>query len=286
FEIVENEGTGLVSNQKKFLATTDTETGIASCPWEVDSFTPVQRVEARLLDVEGKAVHLPIRFTARLSTASAVAYDPSDCTDLKNAGVANVQQAIDALCAREGPAETPGIVIVDLRLLGDERPLANNEEYVWQIFLQGFRVTVDQRLDPATISRPTCYLTIDIPYPLGGYEQENWGNPFVGYRSLTLDATLETVENQITWVPAQDNITREFIGQLFNMMSEYGLEQRILARFTLKGNFIHDEGPRLYLDGEAFGLPPGRSEHNLTLPSGDGRRGGDFEMWFWLNNLG
>ena len=42
--------------------------------------------------------------------------------------------------------------------------------------------------------------------------------------------------------------------------------------------------PRLYLDGEAFGI---RDENGLTAldlreGSGDGRKGGDFEMWFWL----
>ena len=40
----------------------------------------------------------------------------------------------------------------------------------------------------------------------------------------------------------------------------------------------------MYLDGEAFGAPEGTTEHHLLLPSGDRRRGGNFEMWLWLNN--
>src|SRR5205823_4462861 len=55
----------------------------------------------------------------------------------------------------------------------------------------------------------------------------------------------------------------------------------IIAHFTLKGNFIASQStPPLYLDGDDFaqrGAP-----RNLRDPIGDGRPGGDFEMWFRL----
>ncbi len=52
---------------------------------------------------------------------------------------------------------------------------------------------------------------------------------------------------------------------------------------TLKGNVIWSaEDPSLYLDGETLGTQRGETENNLRFPSGDGKRGGDFEMWFWL----
>ena len=43
----------------------------------------------------------------------------------------------------------------------------------------------------------------------------------------------------------------------------------------------------MFVDGDAFGTPSpdGRTEilrDAAGLMSGDGRRGGDFEMWFWL----
>jgi len=57
---------------------------------------------------------------------------------------------------------------------------------------------------------------------------------------------------------------------------------RLLVEVVLKGRFIWSaEDPGLFLDGEAFGRPR-RTEVALSLPSGDGRRGGDFETWFWL----
>jgi hypothetical protein len=57
----------------------------------------------------------------------------------------------------------------------------------------------------------------------------------------------------------------------------------VLARFTLKGNFIrHLDIPDVYLDGESFGVKDGETPSNLRLPGGDTRPGGDFEAWFWL----
>jgi hypothetical protein len=55
-------------------------------------------------------------------------------------------------------------------------------------------------------------------------------------------------------------------------------------RLTLKGNFIWANGnPNLFLDGDDFGsVQAGATNMFLRFPSGDKRRGGDFEMWFWL----
>ena len=64
-------------------------------------------------------------------------------------------------------------------------------------------------------------------------------------------------------------------------------DKGILARLTLKGNFIWSQSdPQLYLDGDSFGVAQtdasGRQDLGISLPSGDGRQGGDFQMWFWL----
>lgn len=66
--------------------------GIASCTWEVDPVTPQQTVVATLVDDQGTAIHLPIRFGANLSVAGRVAYTPA-CEVL--AGAFTVQAAID-----------------------------------------------------------------------------------------------------------------------------------------------------------------------------------------------
>jgi hypothetical protein len=61
----------------------------------------------------------------------------------------------------------------------------------------------------------------------------------------------------------------------------------VLVRLKLRGNFIWgpEFRPKLYLDGETFGMPAdGRVDAHL--PSGNGRTGGDFDMWFWLLRQG
>jgi hypothetical protein len=60
------------------------------------------------------------------------------------------------------------------------------------------------------------------------------------------------------------------------------MPERVLARLTLKGNFVWDrENPEMYLDGDSYGAPDQRRT-DLVLPTGNGLRGGNLEMWFWL----
>jgi hypothetical protein len=57
----------------------------------------------------------------------------------------------------------------------------------------------------------------------------------------------------------------------------------MLAHLTVKGNFIFaPEDPSINLDGEVFGRPRDTDRIDVRFPSGDDRRGGDLEMWFWL----
>ena len=56
---------------------------------------------------------------------------------------------------------------------------------------------------------------------------------------------------------------------------------QIMARLTLKGNLVRAAGrPDVYLDGDTFADP--NDEMGIRRPTGDGRRGGDFEMYAWL----
>ncbi|MBI4276921.1 MAG: hypothetical protein HY660_00570 [Armatimonadetes bacterium] len=69
--------------------------GLAACDWEMEPTTRKQMVEAVLQDPAGITFHLPIRFTANLSVADQVAYDPKTCTSL--GGATTVQTAIERL---------------------------------------------------------------------------------------------------------------------------------------------------------------------------------------------
>lgn len=93
-------GTGTIGGGAGPLDVLTDAAGLASVSWALDPTTPLQRLEARLLDTAGVPTSLPVRYSARLRTAETVAYDPgkTDCPDL--VGVGNVQDAIDRLCAR------------------------------------------------------------------------------------------------------------------------------------------------------------------------------------------
>ena len=56
-----------------------------------------------------------------------------------------------------------------------------------------------------------------------------------------------------------------------------------MARLTLKGNFVWlGDEPQTYIDGDSFGAVNDTKPTEVILPSGNGRPGGDFEMWFRL----
>jgi hypothetical protein len=71
--------------------------GLAACTWLLDPdwSKPSQRTSATLLDDHGAPVGLPIDFSANLSIASQVAYDPEGCAAL--AGKVTVQRAVGHL---------------------------------------------------------------------------------------------------------------------------------------------------------------------------------------------
>ena len=105
----------------------------------------------------------------------------------------------------------------------------------------------------------------------------------IGFQPLILAARVTAVGNTIVWQPATD--TAAWLAKVFTTLAEQKIADRLLVHFSLKGNFIWArKDPKLHLDGNVFGQPsqPDVTRVGLQLPSGDGRRGGDFEMWFWL----
>lgn len=145
----------------------------------------------------------------------------------------------------------------------------------------GINVQCDALVSPSSVSPPTCFVTADVPFGPGSL-------------TVTLAGTvgLDNTGAVITWRPASPAALQTFLSGVF---AQIAANAGILTRFVLKGNFIWSQNdPNLFLDGEAFGAPfPSVSalvkktsaltnNNAITLPSGDKRRGGDFEMWFWL----
>jgi hypothetical protein len=216
--------------------------------------------------------------------ASKVGYTPgAECRGLEE--VTTVQEAIDELC-KTGPG-AQGIRILDVRTVAPDATLANDASVPVSALAEGLRVECDAPVDPEALTdKPTCLVTLDMPYPFSEEERKFWETEeIVGYRPLVLRGEVSAVDRSIRWVPApeMEGWLRE---TLFEKMAAHERGDTIVAHLTLKGNFIWAEDNRLlFLDGEAVSVPETREEPTgLDLPSGDDRRGGDFEMWFRIKS--
>lgn len=216
--------------------------------------------------------------------ASKVEYAPADqCKSL--AEVKTVQEAIDKLCETGSGAR--GISIVDVRTVDPGQSLFNDASVPVSALAGGLLVECDTPVDPnAVVGKPTCFVTLEMPYPLSDDEKKFWEiAEVVGYRPLILRGNVSAQERSIRWAPAQD--MEEWLRvTLFEKMARQERNDPILVHLTLRGNFIWARDNRaLFLDGEAVSVP--RTEDKpvgLDLPSGDDRRGGDFGMWFWIKS--
>lgn len=217
--------------------------GVASCTWTLDGANQSQQVEAQLLD----GSHLPVRFNATLSQPGGI---------------------------------EPGVHVE--RVLVGNASLRNDTDVTVSQLAAGIQVDCDRTLFQDSIrGKPTCLVTLDLPFPFNSADMQLWGSGLIGVQPLVLDAEVNSDNQSIFWRLGRD--TAAWLqGRLFPMMTEMKRGNRVLVHLTLKGNFIWDQ-KELLLDGDAFG---GRSDNSqntdIRLPSGDGRRGGDFEMWFWL----
>ncbi|WP_457651805.1 DUF6519 domain-containing protein [Rhodocaloribacter sp.] len=259
--------------------------GLAACRWRLAESPPYQEVKV-VLESDGHTA--TILFHANLSVAAQVAYTPDpQCSLLK--GTETVKEALDLLCFNSGGggAPEPGVTIDRLTLLQDGRILAVDADVFFGDFMAGFQVTCSEDLDPETVrfdpndpdarrGRATCFVTLEMPFLPPGVTGETI---LGGFNLMRLPVESASVDgNAIFWKPSGSAMT--WLGEEISRLSEIlGANVQILARLTLKGNFIWNAKGDLYLDGETLG---DQSDTGLVLPSGDGLRGGDFETWFWL----
>ncbi len=315
-------GSGPVALQTGPIEVVTGANGVASCSWSVTTtgagVPTTQQVQATLLDGPGGSpVHLPVTFSAELNLSEDVAYDPT-CTDLQALEVTTVKGALDGLCSllhppailvnavyRGNPAQKivlyndDDVAVRDLFAPVSATNLATvvtpaNGAAAPSVF-PGISVLLDRPIDltcvqgksttdlgnKTTNSHPTCYVTIFLPWSPAGVDQAARGgqNP-IGYQAVVLADDVHVVDGKlVVWSPLPE--ARAFLLTYLAELSKLGT-QRFLARFTLKGSFIHTprgSNPLLFLDGEPLGPAP---FVGLQKPSGDGRPGGDFELWFWL----
>jgi hypothetical protein len=171
----------------------------------------------------------------------------------------------------------------------NKQTLHNDSDVFVTEFARGIKIECDAEVFRGSLEtsgrsgldNPVCIVTLDLPYPFNSADQQLWGSDVVGFQPLVLASEVKVEENNITWLPAEK--TQAWLSRkLFSKMAEFKRGDRVLAHLTLKGNFVWAlKDPKLYLDGEVFGFQEGNTTE-VRFPSGDGVRGGDLEMWFWL----
>jgi hypothetical protein len=240
--------------------------GVAAVQWQLGQAAAARRclrVEATLIDQDGTEFAPALHFNANISSGAA------------EAGI-NVRQ----IATTTDNAALRNDTLVPVTRLG-----------------RGITITCDQPLAPnaaggspdppsfreaAVAGKPTCFVTLDLPYPIGP-DATLWDfNQIVGFQPVILAARVLVNEQRLLWAPTRES--QDWLQRiLFTVLRRGQIADRVLAHLTIKGNFIFSpDNPELNLDGEAFGRPRGDDRIDLRLPSGDNRRGGDLEMWFWL----
>jgi hypothetical protein len=168
---------------------------------------------------------------------------------------------------------------------------ANEDTVVLYTLTDGIDVTFDRPVAGVSVLT-SCALTVDVPFPLTSADLEDWGNSHIGYRPVVLgmDVIGQGEDGPVTtltlhpWQASFDFLTR-VLSRLTRMP---GYPDKVLIRLLLRGNFIWSAtDPTVWLDGETFGAPVFESEQVALRKtdgglSGDGRRGGDFKMSFYV----
>jgi hypothetical protein len=251
------------------------EHGLASCCWRLDTKTISQRVTASLGRIKGQ----PVVFNANLSRADLVAYSAEKCDHLKD--TLTVHEALEKLCELIKATE-PGIKVDKVLLLdekGDHFPLRNDTDVQLETLSRGIWIKCEKEIAPASVlDKPVCSVTLELPYPPGASAPSAASN-IVGFYLLKLAAHIRVYKEDhhfIVWLPTGQ--ATEWSQEVLKQMST----PRLAAHLTLRGNYIWAQAnATLLVDGDTFGEPDG-NRTAVRLPGGDGLRGGDFEMWFWL----
>ena len=224
--------------------------GVASCSWKLGP-TGGQQVVAQLLDAAGTPMHVPIRFNATI-------------------GVGAVEAGV----------HVRGVTLVSGAALDNDHSVPVNR------FADGLVIACDAPIERDTVrNRPTCVVALELPYPLTDSDPKLPAPPIVGYQQIRLAADTDTNGAVITWSPTKE-AQAWLADSLFALLGKQAAGDKVLAHLVLLGNFIWATGkPEVWLDGDFFGVREKAGETIPTSgrwPTGDGRRGGNLHMWFWL----
>ena len=175
-----------------------------------------------------------------------------------------VQEVLEEIYERLPPIETWPTVAADGISWENDRELALPS------FQGGLSVTFSEEMHPAGASPDTFVVSLEVPADEDGATGLR--------RPLIVNGVVQVAGPTWTFVPS--NVDAADIGRWVR-----DLGGPVRCRVRLASAVILDRAGERPLDGDAFGMVT-QSGYDafveLRLPSGDGRRGGDFESWFYL----
>ncbi len=173
--------------------------------------------------------------------------------------------------------EVGGTVAVDAFHVTNTNWLNDDVFDIGTFLQQGLVIQTNAPPDPRSVDEANVIVTLEATSLA-----ENASSTFFSLQ-VVLDGEIVRSfgdPNVIVWQPSAN--ARERLATLT-------ARALVRVRVKLMGRTIWSEqsGKRLYLDGQAFGIPASGSELKKTriglqFPSGDGARGSDFESWFYL----
>jgi hypothetical protein len=160
-------------------------------------------------------------------------------------------------------------------------PLLNDSLVSVSTLLNGIKITCDQGIDPATIKLATLTVLLDTPVYSSDSASTGQYPAATPLRLLANYATGDSGNVSAFWIPTPE--TRAYVLEQMAIFAAQTMNNgRALVNVTLKGNFISAQASSsTLLNGPAYGTDD-NGEIILDYPSGDGERGGDFNMFFWV----
>jgi hypothetical protein len=308
FQVEQGDGKVFIEDSElldKIVVYTNGE-GFAACQWQIGSKQTYHQHVIALIDVPDDARHhQQVNFYANLSIAEKVSYIPQDgCVNI-GANVKTVAEALDALCSIDAsqvtytppedcvnlegtstvgealdalcnitaiPEDDPAFHVVGIFWQPEDTPAIHDQKIPVSQFINGLRIECDGEPDPETIKQASVFMTLELPStPMGSLTGVQM--------SYILEGRVAAQEKNIFWWPSEESQT--FLKRIGEVLFEG--HKVFLARLFLKGSKIWLlKKPDIHLDGDVVSTPNGLTKHNLILPSGDGKQGGTFEMWFNL----
>lgn len=190
------------------------------------------------------------------------------------------------LSVTRAPEPAVHVMSVSVRSKLEDTVIRNGGTVVVGDIRHGIDIAFDRRVEPLSLSA-ACRVTIDLPFPMSQGDRSYWEeDAVVGYQPLVLDSmvTADDESNSITWRASSQ---ADFLEKVLDRLVRSSQPARVRAHLRLQGNFIWAaDDPTAWLDGDTFGTRRDRYLEDVDLVEaggrigGDGRRGGDFLMWF------